>query len=85
MRDLSVENKRLHPILQCSKRRNLNERHHSIPQKFCGLQGMMSGFEAYKVYTALDAMSDSQLKAKGMDRAELPAIAMKTFTEACKA
>ncbi|MFT7106144.1 MAG: hypothetical protein ACJAVT_000661 [Yoonia sp.] len=49
------------------------------------LQGMMSGFEAYKVYTALDAMSDSQLKAKGMDRAELPAIAMKTFTEACKA
>ena len=46
-------------------------------------QGMTSGYQAYRVYTDLDAMTDAQLEAKGISRADLPGLAMKTITDAC--
>ncbi|WP_299757681.1 hypothetical protein [uncultured Boseongicola sp.] len=49
------------------------------------VRGMVSGYKAYQVYTRLDGMSDNQLKASGLERAELPSVAMKTITEAGKA
>lgn len=45
-------------------------------------QGMTSGYQAYRVYTDLDAMTDVQLAAKGINRADLPGLAMKTMTDA---
>ncbi|MGB3407503.1 MAG: hypothetical protein WBA67_08410 [Jannaschia sp.] len=39
-------------------------------------QGMIDGYSAYRIYTDLSAMSDGQLKAKGLDRADLARIAM---------
>ena len=41
-------------------------------------QGMTSGYQAYCVYADLDAMTDVQLEAKGISRADLPGLAMKT-------
>jgi len=49
------------------------------------IHGMVSGYKAYQVYIRLDGMSDNQLKARGLQRAELPNVAMKTITEAGKA
>ena len=45
-------------------------------------RGMTSGYQAYRVYMDLNAMSDAQLEAKGISRADLPALAMKTMTDA---
>jgi len=45
-------------------------------------QGMMSGLQAYRVYSDLEAMSDAQLDSKGLDRSDLPALAMKSITDA---
>jgi hypothetical protein len=38
--------------------------------------GLVSGYKAYAIYTALDARSDADLAAMGLSRAELPRTAM---------
>lgn len=37
--------------------------------------GLFSGYRAYLVYTRLDAMTDHELAAVGLDRHDLPQVA----------
>lgn len=48
-------------------------------------RGMVSGYRAYQIYTGLDRMSDNQLRAMGLERAELPGLAMKALTKSARA
>lgn len=44
--------------------------------------GLVSGYKAYQIYTALAAKSDGELAGLGLRRSALPAIAMRAATEA---
>lgn len=44
-------------------------------------QGLVSGYKAYQIYSAFDAKSDAELNVLGLDRTELPRVAMKTIAE----
>jgi len=46
--------------------------------------GIMSGYKAYDIYSSLDAKSDAELAAMGLDRAALPAVAMAGAEEALR-
>ncbi len=39
--------------------------------------GVVSGFRAYRAYTDLSERSDAQLTAMGIDRSDIPNIALK--------
>ena len=43
--------------------------------------GFVSGYKAYQIYTALDAKSDTELSALGLQRTDLPRVAMSAVNE----
>ena len=43
--------------------------------------GIVTGFRAHRVYTALAAKSDRELDAMGLTRADLPRVAMAAVSE----
>lgn len=38
--------------------------------------GLVSGYKAYQIYTGLSAKSDAELAELGLERANLPSVAM---------
>ena len=43
--------------------------------------GLVSGYKAYQIFTALDAKSDAQLSALGLKRVDLPRVAIGAVNE----
>lgn len=43
--------------------------------------GLVLGFKAYQIYTALDGKSDGELAALGLSRSDLPQVAMSAAQE----
>lgn len=49
------------------------------------LFGLLPGLRAYRVYTALESRSDPELRAMGLNRKDLPRVAMEEILQANKA
>ena len=45
------------------------------------LFGLLSGYRAYRVYSALESRSDAELRAMGLSRRDLPRVAMDTILQ----